>query len=170
VFHYLLFQKVIQVNNYYSLEQTVFNLLRSKRPISKANEDMREYVEKLNVQTKKTCDFCRYETNTAEDVFGRFVAIFLQCYKNWMQQTLCFTSEIDLQVYHFRVYNSVIPSRLMVFHSLLLYCENFWRTWYFYVKLNCTLHFMFISSHFMHISEANVLWGTCACLYSWPFE
>lgn len=64
-------QKVIHVNNYYSLEQTVFNLLRSKRPSSKAREDIREYVHKVAAQTRRSCDFCRYKTNTAEDIFGR---------------------------------------------------------------------------------------------------
>lgn len=108
MFHYLPFQKVIQVSNHYSLEQTVFNLLRSKRPISKPNEDIRAYVEELDVRTKKTCDFCRYKTSTAEDIFGRFVSIFLQCYKNCMQQKLWFTSETDFEVYNFKVYNSVL--------------------------------------------------------------
>jgi hypothetical protein len=77
--HYLMFQKVIHVNNYYSLEQTVFNLLRSKRPSSKTSEDVREYVHKVAAQTRRTCDFCRYKTSTAEDIFGRFVSIFMQC-------------------------------------------------------------------------------------------
>jgi hypothetical protein len=74
--HYLLFQKVIQVNNYYSHEQTVFNLLRSKRPTSKTNEGIRDYIERLDIQTKKICDFCQYKTNTAEDIFGRFVWLY----------------------------------------------------------------------------------------------
>lgn len=76
--NFLMFQKVIHVNNYYSLEQTIFNLLRSKRPSSKTNEDTREYVDKLDAQTRRACDFCRYKTNTAEDIFGRFVNIFMQ--------------------------------------------------------------------------------------------
>jgi hypothetical protein len=76
--HYLMFQKVIHVRNYYSLERTVFNLLRSKRPSSKASEDVREYVDKLDAQTRRTCDFCQYKTNTAEDTFGRFVSMFMQ--------------------------------------------------------------------------------------------
>jgi hypothetical protein len=74
-----MFQKVIHVNNHYSLEQTVFNLLRSKRPSSETSEDIREYVDKLDAQTRRTCDFCRYRTNTAEDIFGRFVSMFIQC-------------------------------------------------------------------------------------------
>lgn len=76
--HFVMFQKVIHVNNYYSLEQTVFNLLRSKRPSSETHEDAGEYVDKLDAQTRRTCDFCRYKTNTAEDIFGRFVNIFMQ--------------------------------------------------------------------------------------------
>lgn len=76
--HYLMFQKVIHVNNYYSLEQTVFNLLRSKRPSSKTSEDTQEYVDKLDAQTRRTCDFCQYKTSTAEDIFGRFVSIVMQ--------------------------------------------------------------------------------------------
>lgn len=64
-------QKVIQVKNYYSLEQTVFNLLRSKRPTMKTEQDVWDYVSKLNTETKKTCDFCQYTTSTAEDIFGR---------------------------------------------------------------------------------------------------
>jgi hypothetical protein len=66
----------MHVNNYYSLEQTVFNLLRSKRPVLKTSEDIQKYVDKLDAQTKKTCDFCQYKTSTAEDIFGRFVSIF----------------------------------------------------------------------------------------------
>ncbi|PNF23810.1 hypothetical protein B7P43_G16122 [Cryptotermes secundus] len=64
-------QKVIHVNNYYSLEQTVFNLLRSKRPSSETSEGTQEYVDKLDALTRRTCDFCRYKTNTADDIFGR---------------------------------------------------------------------------------------------------
>jgi len=71
-----MFQKVIQVKNYYSLEQTVFNLLRSKRPTMKTEQDVWDYVSKLNTETKRTCDFCQYATSTAEDVFGRFVSAF----------------------------------------------------------------------------------------------
>ncbi|KDR16481.1 uncharacterized protein LOC110832564 [Zootermopsis nevadensis] len=69
-------QNVIQVSNYYSLEQTVFNLLRSKRPTSKTNEDIRDYVKRLAVQTKKMCDFCQYKTRTAEDIFGRVEGLY----------------------------------------------------------------------------------------------
>ncbi|PSN58498.1 hypothetical protein C0J52_00771 [Blattella germanica] len=65
-------QQVIQVNNHYSNEQTVFNLLRSKRPISNSKEDPLEYVDKLNDETKDSCDFCNYKTSTAEDVFGSY--------------------------------------------------------------------------------------------------
>jgi len=75
-FHCFTFQKVIQVKNYYSLEQTVFNLLRSKRPTMKTEEDVWDYVTRLNAETKKTCDFCHYTTSTAEDIFGRFVSAF----------------------------------------------------------------------------------------------
>jgi hypothetical protein len=64
------------VKNRYSLEQTIFNLLRSKRPTMKADEDVGDYISKLNTETKKTCDFCRYKTSTAEDIFGRFVSVF----------------------------------------------------------------------------------------------
>jgi hypothetical protein len=62
------------VKNYYSQEQTVFNLLRSKRPTEKTEQDVWDYVSKLNAETKKTCDFCQYATSTAEDIFGRFVS------------------------------------------------------------------------------------------------
>jgi len=75
-FHCFPFQMVIQVKNYYSLEQTVFNLLRSKRPVMKTEQDVWDYVSKLNTETKKACDFCHYATNTAEDIFGRFVSAF----------------------------------------------------------------------------------------------
>ncbi|XP_069693300.1 uncharacterized protein [Periplaneta americana] len=64
-------QDVLHVNNRYNHEQTIFNLLRSKRPTSNSKEDPREYVYKLAAETKKSCDFCQYKTNTAEDVFGR---------------------------------------------------------------------------------------------------
>ncbi|KAJ9582872.1 hypothetical protein L9F63_022784, partial [Diploptera punctata] len=64
-------QKIIEVYNHYNHEQTVFNLLRSKRPTSISNQDPKEYVRKLDEETKESCDFCHYKTSTAEDIFGR---------------------------------------------------------------------------------------------------
>jgi len=42
----------------------------------KTEEDVWDYVTRLNAETKKTCDFCHYTTSTAEDIFGRFVSAF----------------------------------------------------------------------------------------------
>ena len=42
----------------------------------KTEQDVWDYVSKLNTETKKACDFCHYATNTAEDIFGRFVSAF----------------------------------------------------------------------------------------------
>lgn len=52
-------------------DETIFNLLRSKRPVSKSGVDPMVYVENLTLSTAKGCDFCNYREHTAEDVFGR---------------------------------------------------------------------------------------------------
>ena len=54
-------QKIVKINNIVSGEGTLFNELRSKRPIER--EDVK--IE------KKDCSFCNALENTPEDEFGR---------------------------------------------------------------------------------------------------
>lgn len=64
-------QRILFIYNEYTREENVYNPLREKRPMSKPPRPEREYVEEISEKTAQTCDFCRYKTNTAEDVFGR---------------------------------------------------------------------------------------------------
>nr|XP_022296019.1 uncharacterized protein LOC111105857 [Crassostrea virginica] len=64
-------QRILFIYNEYTREQNVYNPLREKRPMSVPARPEREYVEEISAKSAKTCDFCRYKTNTAEDVFGR---------------------------------------------------------------------------------------------------
>ena len=58
-------------------ESSVFNTLRSKRPVSKPPQDPLEYIEQTAASTKDSCDFCKFREHTAEDVFGRYVCFSL---------------------------------------------------------------------------------------------
>lgn len=64
-------QTVMFIYNEYTREQNVYNPLREKRPMSSPPRPEREYVEELSAETQRTCDFCKYKVNTAEDTFGR---------------------------------------------------------------------------------------------------
>ncbi|ESO89881.1 hypothetical protein LOTGIDRAFT_234020 [Lottia gigantea] len=64
-------QEVTQVVNEWTKENTIFNPLREKRPISKPTEPEKTYVKRLVEETAKNCDFCNYKEFTAADVFGR---------------------------------------------------------------------------------------------------
>ncbi|CAB3365786.1 Hypothetical predicted protein [Cloeon dipterum] len=66
-------QTVFHVRNLYSLEHTVYNPLRAKRPSSGSSGrlDSKSYVSKLAASTNNSCDFCNFREMTAEDVFER---------------------------------------------------------------------------------------------------
>ncbi|GAB1600256.1 uncharacterized protein LOC115209428 isoform X1 [Argonauta hians] len=65
------YQHITLIFNEYTRENTMFNPLRSKRPVKKPKQSQRKYVEKLSEETAKSCDFCNYSSFTAEDLFGR---------------------------------------------------------------------------------------------------
>ncbi|XP_029633701.1 uncharacterized protein LOC115209428 isoform X3 [Octopus sinensis] len=65
------YQHITLSFNEYTRDNTMFNPLRSKRPLQKPNQPQREYVEKLSEKTGQNCDFCKYSNFTAEDLFGR---------------------------------------------------------------------------------------------------
>ncbi|CAG7834303.1 unnamed protein product [Allacma fusca] len=64
-------QDIFQVRNKIWGETSVFNMLRSKRPVSKPSMDPKLYVEQIYNSSKENCDFCSYRDHTAEDIFGR---------------------------------------------------------------------------------------------------
>lgn len=61
-------QKIIKITNKVTLEGTLFNDLRSKRPLSR-NEDRK--LDELIEEYGAGCPFCNVELRTPEDIFGR---------------------------------------------------------------------------------------------------
>jgi len=63
-------QSVLHIHNLWTLESTMVNPLRAKRPGQK-NMNNRTAVLSMIDNSRATCDFCSYKTKTATDVFGR---------------------------------------------------------------------------------------------------
>ncbi|XP_046582314.1 uncharacterized protein LOC124289725 [Haliotis rubra] len=59
-------QEVTHVFNRITREYTIFNPLRDKRPMKTPAEPERQYVERLVVNSRESCDFCNYKNFTAE--------------------------------------------------------------------------------------------------------
>ena len=53
-------------------EHTVYNPVRAQRPMPDTGQDIFDWVSERVAKTKATCDFCRYNTQTAADRFGRY--------------------------------------------------------------------------------------------------
>jgi hypothetical protein len=65
-------QPVTSVFNLYTHESTIFTPVRAKRPGSgNASPEADKYVEQLNNESKDNCDFCKYESMTAQSNFPR---------------------------------------------------------------------------------------------------
>lgn len=64
-------QILYKVANKFTSEETVYNPIRAKRPVSKPTIDPLVYIKNLSDNTAGTCDFCKYKDHTAEDIFGR---------------------------------------------------------------------------------------------------
>ncbi|XP_062522744.1 uncharacterized protein LOC134197434 [Corticium candelabrum] len=65
-------QSVTSVFNIYTHEGTLFSPLRAKRPGSgDFSPDVDKYIDELNRNSEKDCDFCNYKTMTAQSVFPR---------------------------------------------------------------------------------------------------
>ncbi|KAL7633332.1 UNVERIFIED_CONTAM: hypothetical protein RMT77_016438 [Armadillidium vulgare] len=71
LFNSLSHQLLIYVFNHVTLESSVYNPLRSKRPVVHNDENIWSYVEKLSSETHPNCDFCKYKDFTAVDELGR---------------------------------------------------------------------------------------------------
>ena len=64
-------QQLIFVDNLWTLESTVYNPVRAKRPGGNGpGGAAKKYVLKLSEDTKEGCDFCNYKQYTASDTFG----------------------------------------------------------------------------------------------------
>ncbi|XP_071082251.1 uncharacterized protein [Haliotis cracherodii] len=59
-------QEVTHVFNRVTREYNIFNPLRDKRPMKTPAEPERQYVERLIVNSRESCDFCNYKNFTAE--------------------------------------------------------------------------------------------------------
>uniref|UniRef100_T1J0G1 HIT domain-containing protein n=1 Tax=Strigamia maritima TaxID=126957 RepID=T1J0G1_STRMM len=68
-------QHVIHILNKQTKEYSAFSPLRSKRPQSTSNNSL-QYAETIIQETSVNCDFCNYETQTSEDIFGRIKTNF----------------------------------------------------------------------------------------------
>eukprot|EP01135_Chromosphaera_perkinsii_P006518 Nk52_evm8s533 gene=Nk52_evmTU8s533 len=68
-------QSTTSVFNRMTMENTVFNPLRGKRPGANSGaggrEEEQKYVDKLVDSVRESCDFCKATTMTAADLFGR---------------------------------------------------------------------------------------------------
>ncbi|XP_046406143.1 uncharacterized protein LOC124171040 [Ischnura elegans] len=64
-------QSLIHFRNLYTKEHTIYNPLRSKRPMQKLDKDPKVYVDEISAATRKSCDFCNYKEMTAKDLFDR---------------------------------------------------------------------------------------------------
>ncbi|XP_067935903.1 uncharacterized protein [Watersipora subatra] len=64
-------QNITAIYNHYTHEETLFNALRSKRPVSQPEVSDLDYIEDIQGKTKADCDFCRYKEYTAHDLSGR---------------------------------------------------------------------------------------------------
>ncbi|CAL8144873.1 unnamed protein product [Orchesella dallaii] len=64
-------QVVFKIVSRGTFEETVFNPLRAKRPVSKPSMDPLEYIKNLTESSAPNCDFCKYKDHTAADTFGR---------------------------------------------------------------------------------------------------
>ncbi|KAK7861834.1 hypothetical protein R5R35_000594 [Gryllus longicercus] len=65
------FQTVYMVHDTLMQRTTVFNPLRSKRPVSKSQNSVISYLKNISDSSKVNCDFCKPFNATAEDIFGR---------------------------------------------------------------------------------------------------
>ena len=64
-------QTITFVFNEFTHEETIFNPLREKRPISQPKRPDKDYIEEITMESSKSCDFCSYKEFTALDPFGR---------------------------------------------------------------------------------------------------
>jgi galactose-1-phosphate uridylyltransferase len=68
-------QKLIKLYNKFYMDEMIYNAVRGKRPVSKANGQSNEKNYSFSVieESRKDCDFCNsaYKKNTANDIFER---------------------------------------------------------------------------------------------------
>ncbi|XP_014670219.1 PREDICTED: uncharacterized protein LOC106811190 [Priapulus caudatus] len=69
-------QRIVEVRNKLTGEQTLFNPLRGRRTTGRRSLDAVARVDELARRTQGTCDFCSYMTMTAADTFGRVESPF----------------------------------------------------------------------------------------------
>ncbi|XP_066980464.1 uncharacterized protein [Macrobrachium rosenbergii] len=66
-------QHLIHIFHPLTAEHTVYNPVRSKRPMPTKDTNIYEWVNKLSAETEKDCDFCNFMNMTAVDEFGRHI-------------------------------------------------------------------------------------------------
>ncbi len=68
-------QTVISFTNRMSHDQAWFNRVRASKPQTFGDHD--DDVQALDpTAAGRACDFCRWQTQTAEDTFGRWAGVF----------------------------------------------------------------------------------------------
>ncbi|XP_068220001.1 uncharacterized protein [Palaemon carinicauda] len=70
-------QHLIHIFHPLTAEHTVYNPVRSKRPMPTKDTNIFEWVNKLSAETEKDCDFCNFMNMTAVDEFGSLLSSIL---------------------------------------------------------------------------------------------
>lgn len=83
-------QHLIHVFHPLTSEHVVYNPVRSKRPMPEQKMNIFQWVDKISEESAKECDFCRYNSMTAVDEFGRHIT----------EETLRMTNTFKVEAWH----------------------------------------------------------------------
>ncbi len=65
-------QRIVNIYNEWTGQGTLYNTLRSRRPGMDSDDSKNDtLLQNLIISSEKTCDFCKPEKNTPQDIFGR---------------------------------------------------------------------------------------------------
>ncbi|KAG0727969.1 hypothetical protein GWK47_033509 [Chionoecetes opilio] len=97
-------QRITHVFQPLTAEHVVYNPVRAQRPMPGGGVDIFKWVDERVAKTKADCDFCRYNTRTVVDKFGRHET----------QDTVRLSNTFKMEAHH----SMVVPSH--VHHPLHL--------------------------------------------------
>ncbi|XP_045115229.1 uncharacterized protein LOC123506904 isoform X3 [Portunus trituberculatus] len=114
-------QMIIHVFHPLMSEHTVYNPVRAQRPMPDTGQDIFDWVSERVAKTKATCDFCRFNTQTAADKFGRHET----------KDTVRISNTFKMEAHHSMVVPSHVHHPLHLPRDLLVHLFEDATQWFF---------------------------------------